>query len=110
MEFTVVTSGSAGRLAGSDGARQQPNRHQNPHQNPHQNRRTNRRLTWQPSWLRLALIGTDSGWWLAALVLATVLRYEASLDQIETVGLVAAVGVAVVLQIVLGVLLKLYQG
>lgn len=116
MEFTVVTSGSAGRQAGSDGARQHPNRHQTPHQNPnqnqnpHQNRRTSRRLAWHPSWLRLALIGMDSGWWLAALVFATVLRYEASLDQIETVGLVAAVVMAVVLQIVLGVLLKLYQG
>jgi FlaA1/EpsC-like NDP-sugar epimerase len=61
-------------------------------------------------WYRAATAAGDALTWLISLAVATVFRYDGQVDRLNTFGLAVTIVVAVVLQLVLGVLAKLYQG
>src|SRR5256885_16044257 len=67
-----------------------------------------RPVTWRLR--RLVLVVWDSGAWAVALYLATLLRYELDITQINPVGLAIITVVAIVTQLAVGAAFRLYQG
>ncbi|REF36117.1 polysaccharide biosynthesis protein [Thermasporomyces composti] len=61
-------------------------------------------------WSRAGFVVNDLAAWAVSLALATVLRYDGAFDRLDPRGLLIVVGVAVALQLVLGLAAKLYQG
>lgn len=63
------------------------------------------------SWPRVAALPTsDLLTWVVCLGVATVVRYEGAVERVHVPGLLITIGVACGLQLVLGVVSKLYQG
>ena len=61
-------------------------------------------------WFRAGLLVNDVVAWVVALGLATVFRYDGAFDRLDTSGLLVVVALACVLQILLGLVAKLYRG
>ncbi len=61
-------------------------------------------------WSRAGLVANDLAAWVASLGLATVFRYDGALSSVNVSGLLLVIGLACVLQLAVGLLVKLYQG
>jgi FlaA1/EpsC-like NDP-sugar epimerase len=62
------------------------------------------------SWSRVMLLGADLGIWVGSVALATFLRYAGEKTSPNLEGLLVVCAAAAVLQLVLGMLAKLYRG
>ncbi|WP_460516902.1 polysaccharide biosynthesis protein [Flindersiella endophytica] len=61
-------------------------------------------------WFRLLLLVSDLATWVVCLGLATVFRYDGALNRLDTEGLFVTMLIAGGLQLLLGIVTKLYQG